>query len=248
MAIPSEQQALSAVAIWLVSLPADADAACFGVCETLLDQSERQAAGSFRAEPARRQYVAAHALVRLALSFIESHMSPSAWTFERGPFGKPRACGSGGPFFNLSHTDRLVAVAVCPSGEVGLDVERHDRPIDPAAMTSVLSQAEQAELISLHGGDQRRRFFEIWTAKEAYAKASGRGITAELKTVQIKTMIGQDGSRHGRFNDWQIHQFEADGHWVALASRERARPRVAQLSVADLARVIVEGKSMPVPQ
>ena len=95
---------------------------------------------------------------------------------------------------SIAHCERMVACAIS-SEPVGIDVERI-RPIKPDICRHVCTQEEKAYVLA---GCQRaeeiifrkpevlRRFFEIWTAKEAYFKKCGTGIT-DLKSVDVMTL------------------------------------------------------------
>ena len=88
----------------------------------------------------------------------------------------------GGLRFNLSHTDGLVVCLVAVEREIGVDVEHTARAgsvgIEIAERFS--SPSEVAELRSLPFADQRSRFFDYWTLKEAYIKARGLGLHLPL--------------------------------------------------------------------
>lgn len=78
---------------------------------------------------------------------------------------------------SISHCDEMVACAVSRE-PVGIDIERI-RPIHEKLCHKVCTESELAYVLEDPG-----RFFEIWTAKEAYFKKCGTGIT-NLKSVNI---------------------------------------------------------------
>lgn len=96
----------------------------------------------------------------------------------RGAHGKPYIEGSG-MRFNVSHSGGRIAVALADA-EVGVDIERI-RPINPRVAERYFTAAEN-QYIALAGNsaETQRRFFEIWTAKEAYLKLYGVGLGGGL--------------------------------------------------------------------
>ena len=86
------------------------------------------------------------------------------------PSGKPHFKNS--PlFFSISHSENVVAVAISER-EVGVDVEKL-RNVRKGVANRFFTGSE-AE----YAGSDAERFFEIWTKKEAYAKAKGGMIYA----------------------------------------------------------------------
>lgn len=93
--------------------------------------------------------------------------------------------------FNISHSGDWVAVAI-DENPVGIDIEVI-RPID-FSVTSRLCTESDMEYIFKNDPDRNnqnpdtlRRFFEVWTAKEAYFKKIGTGIT-NLKSVSYSEL------------------------------------------------------------
>jgi len=83
--------------------------------------------------------------------------------------------------FNLSHTDGLLALAVARS-RIGIDVEwttRRGRTVELA--DRYFAPTEFAALRALPEPQQRDRFFDLWTLKEAYIKARGMGLAIPLR-------------------------------------------------------------------
>ncbi|MBQ8796874.1 MAG: 4'-phosphopantetheinyl transferase superfamily protein [Oscillospiraceae bacterium] len=90
---------------------------------------------------------------------------------------------------SISHCEDLVVCAVS-SQPVGIDVQRLV-PIDLAIARHVCVEQERQYLFAPADRDQQmERFYEIWTAKEAYFKKQGTGITG-LKTVNILSLDRQ---------------------------------------------------------
>ncbi len=97
-------------------------------------------------------------------------------------------------YVSISHCDEVVACAVSEK-PIGIDIER----IQPVSMNlfRIVCTLEELGYLSQNAqipkGELCRdmeilqRFFEIWTAKEAYFKKCGTGIT-DLKSVNVLSL------------------------------------------------------------
>jgi 4'-phosphopantetheinyl transferase len=215
------------VRVWY-RVTASIDEVSLAAALSVLSDAERARCRQFLFAPDRRDYAAAHALVRAVLSrYADIH--PAGWRFQQGANGKPRlAGGSEVPplSFNLSHTHGCVACAVAPGVDVGIDVEQTDRRVAAAEVAArFFSSQENADLAQLAPGERTERFFELWTLKEAYLKAIGTGLSHPLSTVTFAldrpATIGfvpppdEDGAA------WQFALFApTPRHRIALAVRQ----------------------------
>lgn len=104
-------------------------------------------------------------------------------TVSRGLNGRP--CSDPPVDVSLSHSGGWIAVAACETGRIGIDVETL-RNVAPSLERRCLSAAELAWLDRAKPGVPRGlRFFRLWTAKEAYLKATGVGLAADPREVSI---------------------------------------------------------------
>lgn len=155
----------------------------------LLSDEERVRYERFRVDRDRREFAVAHALLRTTLAELGDR-PPGDWRFQTGSHGKPMlAAGtSTAPWsFNLSHARGLVACAVARGAEVGLDVELATRATNWRGIASrYFSAAEVAQIDRLGHGERPTRFFELWTLKEAFAKALGVGLSQGLDATTFE--------------------------------------------------------------
>lgn len=115
--------------------------------------------------------------------------------FQCGKYGKPVAVN--GAEFNISHSDKMVVCAVDDS-PVGIDVEKV-RPINTGILRRlctdtdlqyILGNNTTGNIIPENFSDcQLYRFYEVWTAKEAYFKCIGTGIN-HLKSISMHDLTG----------------------------------------------------------
>jgi 4'-phosphopantetheinyl transferase len=158
-------------------------------CSELLCPSERQQAERFTSDRRRCEFVFAHGLVRAALSRFAPEVAPAAWRFARNRYGRPFISypRSATPLhFSLSHTDSFVACAVSPCERIGIDVETIDRRAAYLEIArAFFSPEELDDLNSLPAPQQKDRFFDLWTLKEAYVKARGMGLQLPLNEFSI---------------------------------------------------------------
>jgi 4'-phosphopantetheinyl transferase len=155
----------------------------------ILDDEERERSTGFHFEVDRREFIAAHALLRSVLSsYVKS--PAHRWSFTRDAHGKPRIHPRSGLAelpFNLSHTHGLVAAAVATHGTIGIDAER----IDPVKADFAIAEEyfAPAEVRILRGMPVAKRticFFRLWTLKEAYIKAVGTGLDTPLNSFAFE--------------------------------------------------------------
>src|SRR3954452_17172159 len=106
--------------------------------------------------------------------------------------GKPRLEPPSPLRFNLSHSGDLAIVAVATEREVGVDVERieEDRDVQRLAKRMFLI-AEQAAV--READDRALAYHRYWVAKEAFAKATGKGL-ASMRSFEV-SLDGPEGPR-----------------------------------------------------
>jgi phosphopantetheinyl transferase len=109
-------------------------------------------------------------------------LPPEQVTISTDERGRPAATAAGIDVgVSVSRSGRHGVAVVCLGGAVGVDVEEVDRPLDHLAIARrFFTPPERAELESLTPASARRRFFEMWTWKEAVLKAAGAGLGRPL--------------------------------------------------------------------
>ncbi|HEY1417318.1 MAG TPA: 4'-phosphopantetheinyl transferase superfamily protein [Myxococcaceae bacterium] len=152
-----------------------------------LDPDERMRANAYRTPELRARSVAAHALVRTALSSY-APLAPEEWRIAHGPEGRP--CLVDPPIdlhFSLSHSESHAVVAVAVGRSVGIDVEEIDATVDVLGLAGrFFTRPEQAMLRACSGMERPERFTTLWTIKEAVLKARGANLASGLTTVEVQ--------------------------------------------------------------
>jgi phosphopantetheine--protein transferase-like protein len=88
-----------------------------------------------------------------------------------------------GPQFSVAHDANWVLVAFSDH-EVGIDIQA----IEPRRTSTLIERfhpEERSHIQSLHETEQLKAFYRIWTRKEAFLKACGKGMTIELYTFSV---------------------------------------------------------------
>lgn len=156
--------------------------ALFNQYRNLLTEEETAKQQRYKFEKDREDALITRAFVRDLLSHY-ADISPQAWRFEKGEKDKPKIVNSTIPLrFNLSHTKDMIVCAVTLNNDIGCDVENITRSNDVLKVAErYFSPFEIDALFSLPKEEQRNRFFDYWTLKEAYIKAWGLGLAIPLK-------------------------------------------------------------------
>ena len=150
----------------------------------MLSREEQERHNHFFRDRDRRDYGAAHVLLRVVLA-AHTNTTPEQVTFSTGSSGKPCLVSpredTARLSFSLSHTPGLVACVIGAENALGIDVEAIDRSIRALEIArDVFSPDEAAALQDCSIEERPLRFFELWTLKEAFLKASGAGLAGML--------------------------------------------------------------------
>ena len=149
-----------------------------------------------RVLPVVRQEVAAYrnrgvALRRLVGEVMAGEAITRYWGVERAAYdivrpkgGKPYVEGLSGVFFNISHSGNYVVCAVADR-EVGVDIERRGT-VRLAVARRFFHPDELADLERLSGKERDIRFFDYWSAKEAFLKYVGTGLARPLSSFRVE--------------------------------------------------------------
>ena len=120
---------------------------------------------------------AAHDFVRRHIAQLTGR-EPSQLVFGRTKRGKPYV-DNAGICFNISHSGGVVAAAFSEC-EIGVDIEAL-RPVNERIAARYFAASDRRYLaMTADPQERRRRFFEMWTAKEAYLKRFGVGLSGGL--------------------------------------------------------------------
>ncbi len=197
-------------------------------CFSLLSEQERASSREFKFEHHRREYLTTRALVRTALSQYNP-LTPEAWRFKLNSYGRPATDPQCGLMFNLSNCPGLVVCLIAKGIDVGVDAEPDERAEKIEEVASrVFSPAELAQLELLRGRERLDRALSLWTLKEAYAKARGKGLSLSLDKLSFLfgavegIRLKLDPCLEDNAEHWRFCLLEHAGHRIAIVAERAA--------------------------
>ena len=153
----------------------------------LLSHQERVKANAFRKQRDRRRFIVRHGMLRILMGHYVG-VKPSMLTFTQGKYGKPNLQWPlvDGLNFSLSQTDGVALLSFAYARAIGIDIEKETETFDFLTVGSeVFSDQELVTLQECEGASRKRRFFTMWTRKEAYLKALGFGFSIDPRQLTL---------------------------------------------------------------
>lgn len=160
-----------------------------------------------------------------------------------GTHGKPYLSHRGNLYFNISHSGDYAAVAFSQT-EVGVDIERI-RKIRPGVMSRYFHLSEReylekpavkntgkAEMEEMQEGlenaltETDMKFTELWTRKESYIKAVGKGLSLPLTSFStLENPVGKD-------DRYCLYSFcEPEGYFISVCGRMEEKPALRYVNL-----------------
>ena len=196
----------------------------------LLSSFEKEKANRFRFEKDKNCYVIARGLLRILLSRYLNLKSQKI-NFRYAEKGKPYLQHPSNIKFNLSHSKNCIVLAFTKNIEIGIDVEYTKNNLEILQVAdSFFSKQEIKELKSLQPIYRLSAFYNCWTRKEAFIKATGDGLSFPLnqftvslessKSAEIKEILWDNKEK----DLWSLETFTPQKDYIgAVASRNKIK-------------------------
>lgn len=153
-------------------------ASYFEVAGEWLSTQELEQIERYQHQESRKQALVSFSMRRRVLSgYLNCH--PKEIEFVAGSYGKPQLAGIDHLHFNVSHSGEYIVIAVSDN-PVGIDLEEHDIAIDALGVGSMLFAEAEMQLLKRCSIEEACvLFYDLWTKKEAFLKATGWGFHFE---------------------------------------------------------------------
>lgn len=159
------------------------------------------------------EFLTSRWLIRQTLSKACSANPEHCWPVEG------RAIASASPagwHLSLSHSHGLAACSTQYGSALGIDIEPSKRhPQWQKVVKRWFSPIEQEWLFQ---EDDPHVFLQVWTLKEAWLKATGRGIAGNLQTLEVRRNFELYGDQPD--DHWQACAFYSEGFICTLVCRQ----------------------------
>ena len=213
------------VHVWRCALRAGAETV--NSLEKTLSPDEVSRAERFRFPADRHRFIVARGALRRILASYRGQQ-PDRLRFGHGPRGKPFLEDAGGLEFNVSRSRGLALVAVSSNRAVGVDLEFVRTDFDYCSLIDeTLTRVEAQELLALPRAARNGAFFVRWSRKEAFLKATGKGLSIALQTFSVSQTDNGFLAPAGRTLDpgessrWRVEDIEPARGFVGCLAAER---------------------------
>lgn len=164
-----------------------------------------------------RDFAATRWLIRRALASVSGQDAARC----RPADGRPDTSAQPpGWRLSLSHSGDMAGCAVSRNAAIGLDIEPLTRrPQWQKVVSRWFAPEEQDWLLAR---DSSEAFLQVWTLKEAWLKATGRGIANNLRTLRVGADLALTGDRPEE--PWRAALGQAGHCLVAVVYQSTRRP------------------------
>ncbi|NNM59479.1 MAG: 4'-phosphopantetheinyl transferase superfamily protein [Legionellales bacterium] len=219
--------------VYLIGISYDANLHSTGYSQ-FLSPTEKERASKFKFPIHRERFTFFHACLRNILArFL--HCSPDALFFFQGEYGKPYLDKKYQLQFNLSHSENEAIVAITKDAEIGVDIEKVKlERSDDGIAKRFFSPIEYVYLSQLDEEKRKEAFFQFWAHKEAFIKATGKGLSQDLKSFSIglhpSRLITADNEC---CDEWTIQSFVWKAGFMAAFATHQINPEIQFFSYAQ---------------
>lgn len=153
--------------------------------EQQLPEDEKARGRRFIKPDDQKKFFMSRKILRDILAYY-TKISPERISFSTGKNGKPYLAEM--PIqFNLSHSGDCLLIAVTAENEIGVDVEYVRKTQDFLALSQrFFARSEYEAILEYPSEDEKiAAFYQCWTRKEAFIKATGLGLSFGLSDFEV---------------------------------------------------------------
>lgn len=147
-----------------------------------LNEEELKDYNRFKLETRKNQFLIGRYLIKSVCSqYLKK--GPHEIVILKNDYGKPYLPGADLKF-NLSHVDGMVVCAFTIGQDIGVDLEKVEKNIT-GLVKRFFAPKELDFIFKQEIGNQNRAAYRIWTMKEAYVKAVGKGLSISFNSFDL---------------------------------------------------------------
>ena len=216
--------------LWLIDEQTVVDADVMMNYPAIISSHEHQRISNMKSAKRQQQYLISCAALRTILAYYLSGSSPAEIRFTKNRHGKPALQEASSQLqFNLSHTKGKVLIGIAKQRALGVDIEYIDtkRDIQKIADHYFHHNEWDSSLMgkaSRNKNELAKQFYKLWTLKEAFIKAEGKGLNSPLDSFYFedceskKPKLFVTNSNAGPRINWKFeHAFITPDHSLAIA-------------------------------
>lgn len=156
---------------------------------SVLSLRERDQAEKYKIKELRDRYILSKGILRQLLADYLTCETQEI-KFEFNDYGKPDVAVSSTVAdirFNLSHSNNLAVFAFVKNRRIGIDVEQVQEIPDMEGVVNLcFSEFEKEWFYKISPAERKNIFYKIWTTKEAYMKAIGKGFSFSPVKINLE--------------------------------------------------------------
>lgn len=174
--------------------------------------------------------------------------APEQLRLQRAEHGKPYLVDYPDLAFNLSHTANKMVVAMGFRCDIGIDIEQYKARANLASLVDkCFAEEEKVYWQQLPESQQLQAFYHFWVRKEAFVKATGKGIALGLNQCVVNPQNRNEFLRipeaYGVASEWHIQDI-APGESMcgALAIKNKANSHYLAMDMPICIHSLPDGR------
>ncbi|MBQ7203366.1 MAG: 4'-phosphopantetheinyl transferase superfamily protein [Eubacterium sp.] len=180
----------------------------------IMPSSRKDKTERIRVESDKRLSLGAGVLINIILGINEDELTLNE-------YGKPYVDG-GGSFFNVSHSGEYAIMSVGDC-EVGCDIEKI-KDINANKIANRFFFNDEYVALQAAENDEKRLdlFYRLWTLKESFMKAAGKGLALGLDSFCINLSEPPTVTQNEVEGDFCFKEYSPDGYKIAVCAAGKA--------------------------
>jgi len=206
-----------------------------------LNAEELSRAERFHKELDQNRFIICRSVLKLVLA-AHSKIDIKKIRIDYHSNKKPYLASHPWLYFNVSHSEDFAIIAISRN-KVGIDIENISENFDYSNLLAIIF--DDNEIVEIENAvNKKQAFYTLWTRKEAFVKALGKGIDEDFK--YIPCLDGQhniDSTLLKTTENWQMYSFNLEDHYlgaVAFEGLPTITPNLAIYTIPNSMKVLIE--------
>jgi len=183
-----------------------------------LNSKEHNRAERYQKETDKNRFIIGRSILKFVLA-AHTKLDVKNISFDYHSNKKPYLATCPWLSFNISHSGDFAVIAISRD-KVGIDIEYMSEDFN--FMNLLPDIFGDSEILSIQNSvNQKHAFYTLWTRKEAFVKALGKGIDEDFK--YIPCLDGQhniDSTVLKTTENWNVHSFDLGNHYLGAVAFE----------------------------